>query len=201
MKRGETVSKAQLDAATLDVQGELTQVGLWGESSRLHACRVHWCMLPQVVSRVMWDAFGFFTHNRIGPEWLGYEAGHIYIPQWVLTQVLGGQNRGSLRDVIRHEYGHAVAHYYPSLIRRSSRFTQTFGGRYDEASHRVPLGPEEAISPYAATNPAEDFAETFMLYLKHGTRRPAKFKSVAIQRRWQFVADLTERIAAGAARW
>ena len=78
----------------------------------------------------MYDAHGFFTH---GTSWLdkmfGYEPGHIYIPAFVLSDFLA-QARGSLRDVIRHEYAHALAHYYPELIVDSTEFKQAFGGSY-----------------------------------------------------------------------
>jgi hypothetical protein len=114
-------------------------------------------------------------------------------------------------DVAAHELGHSFLFHHWRWT-REARFRRIFG-EVDKAyrvgdgapvffeRRRVAYAPVEFVSSYASTHPLEDFAETFMLYLKHGTRRPAKFKSVAIQRRWQFVTDLTERIAAGAARW
>lgn len=196
-----TVTKAQLDSAALDVQGELARAGFWNEGGRLLRCEVYWCRLPQLVAP---DAHGFFFHET---SWLarfqGYEAGHIYIPQWVLAQG-PWQDRGSLRDVVRHEYGHAVAHYYPALVRRSSRFREAFGDRYDSGG---PSWSESGrpgrdfVSDYAQKMPMEDFAETFMLYLGHGGRRPGQFSSRAIQRKWKFISDLAETVGSGRRRW
>lgn len=99
-------------------------------------------------------SLGFFVHKTDAlHSLLGYEAGNIYIPQWVLSHG-PWQQRGSLRDVVRHEYGHAIAHYYSSLIQRSARFSATFGGRYfgkrlTRASH------DEFVSRYAEVCPGK----------------------------------------------
>jgi len=196
MRHGETISQEQLNAAVADTQAELARIGLWNEGGRLLECQVVWCALPQIT---MPKAMGFFIHETSlwTPAFLGYAAGHMYIPRWVLWAYDG---IFSLRDVIRHEYGHAVAHYYPAMIQRSKRFSETFNGRYF-GGHTYAFDARDCVSTYAMTSPMEDFAETFMLYVKHKGRMPAKFKSEAIARKWQFVADLTERIAAGSAKW
>ena len=196
MRYGEGVTQKQLESAVADTQAELIELGLWGEKSRLHACQVFWCRLPQVT---LPKALGFFlpSTSLSFPAFLGYAPGHIYIPKWVLSRYEGTH---SLRDVIRHEYGHAVAHYYPAMIQRSKRFSETFNGRYF-GGHTFEFDPEDCVSTYAMTSPMEDFAETFMLYVKHKGKKPAKFKSEAITRKWQFVADLVARIAAGSAKW
>ena len=162
MGSGETISQEQLNEAVVETQTELAKIGLWNEGGRLLECQVIWCALPQIT---MPKALGFFIHETSlwVPSFLGYAAGHMYIPRWVL---LSNGGTCSLRDILRHEYGHAVAHYYPAMIQRSKRFS-----------------------------------ETFMLYVKHKGKKPAKFKSEAITRKWQFVADLVARIAAGAAKW
>ena len=80
----------------------------------------------------------------------------------------------SLADVIRHEYGHAVAHTHGRLV-RSSRFREAFGASHDSL-HEFEYDEELHVTPYAATSAAEDFAETFMFYLRHGGRLPAGFK-------------------------
>lgn len=74
------------------------------------------------------------------------------------------QNRGSLKDIITHEYGHAIAHYYPELIVESSSFEKAFGGNYYDYNP-VSMNSKSFISDYFKTMPMEDFAETFMVYV------------------------------------
>ena len=71
----------------------------------------------------------FYIGVSVMDKFQGFEEGHIYIPKWVLVQGFW-QNRGLLRDVIRHEYGHALAHYYPEIIEHSKSFEKIFGGNY-----------------------------------------------------------------------
>lgn len=196
MGSGETISQEQLNEAVVETQTELAKIGLWNEGGRLLECQVIWCALPQIT---MPKALGFFIHETSlwVPSFLGYAAGHMYIPRWVL---LSNGGTYSLRDILRHEYGHAVAHYYPAMIQRSKRFSETFNGRYF-GGHTFEFDARDCVSTYAMTSPMEDFAETFMLYVKHKGKKPAKFKSEATTRKWQFVADLVARIAAGSAKW
>ncbi|MBL0062055.1 MAG: putative zinc-binding metallopeptidase [bacterium] len=70
-----------------------------------------------------------------------------------------------MRDVLRHEYGHAFAYWYPGLVRRSREFTEIFGNRYD-SDIKSEYDPDEHLTPYAAKRPAEDFAESFMAFVK-----------------------------------
>jgi hypothetical protein len=198
MKKKEWVSLAQIDAATRAAQREMSNLGLWNEETRLEQTAVVWCRLPQVVAA---DASGFFIHSS--HPWMrlfGYDEGNIYIPQWVLLQGPFGQNRGSLRHVIRHEYGHAVAHWYPRLVRRSRIFNEVFGGRYDGGT--VYEGnPDEYISDYAATMPAEDFAETFATFVRWKGNIPRKITNRALRKKFRFVAELCKRIEDGHLTW
>ena len=44
----------------------------------------------------------------------------------------------------------------------------------------------------------EDFAETFMLFVKHKGKIPARFaKKPVIRKKWEAVAEIVKRVAAG----
>jgi hypothetical protein len=103
---------------------------------------------------------------------LGFRARGIYLPLSDLNRLrryvvrrLGGKP-SSLRDVLRHELAHAFAVEHPTLVRRSRAFRTVFGAAYDHEGPVTDYHREQHISPYASTNPAEDFAETFMTYVR-----------------------------------
>jgi len=197
MKKGAPVSKKQLDAAAMDVQTELAGIGLWHEGSRLLKTEVYWCRFPQITAPA---ALGFFLHgSNVWDSLIGYEAGHIYIPQWVL---LHGpwQRRGSLRGVVRHELAHALAHKYPQLIQRSVRFVDVFGGRYYDGDFPDDWD-SDFVSDYASTSPCEDFAEMFALYLRSSGDLPDGFDTPSIRRKWRFIRDAARIISRGGCKW
>ena len=121
------ISLKQTNCAALSVQRELYSIGLWYENTKLIKLNIFWKKMPFFGAS---KASGIFTIGvSVIVKFQGFEEGHIYIPKWVLVQGFW-QNRGLLRDVIRHEYGHALAHYYPEIIEHSKSFEKIFGGNY-----------------------------------------------------------------------
>jgi hypothetical protein len=178
-KRTVSVQRTSLKSLALaarDVRKELRGLGLFCPG--LQKVRVMWCAIPQLHLPL---AVGFFIHeSTLLGRLLGYHAGDIYIPSFAL------KCRG-LRDTLRHEFGHALAHLYPEVV-TSDRFREVFGGIYGS----ILPGPgfeEDFVSPYAAQNPCEDFAETFGLFVqKKGV--PPRGLTVRMTRKWGFVRDL-----------
>lgn len=190
MKKGKTITFKQTCDAAYTVQNELESVGLWHEGSRLLNVEIVWCIFPQMKSP---SANGFFLHGTSKADrLLGYRTGHIYIPKFVLLQMFW-QDRGSLRDVIRHEYGHAFAHYYPDLTILSEEFEKVFGGNYFcvESSY---MGPDAYFTEYSRTLPMEDFAETFMVYVRRKGQIPPNIKNRKLKSKWNYVSKLIKSV-------
>lgn len=190
VKKGTIISHKQTTSAAFAVQDELKIIGLWHQECHLINVEVYWCPLPQIR---MYDALGFFLHGSSRMDrFLGYEEGHIYIPAYVISHLFW-QSRGSLRDVIRHEYAHALAHHHPKLIIRSKEFVQVFGGKYfsEEPSE---MEDGAYVSEYAKTIPMEDFAETFMVYVRRKGILPSAYTNKKLMRKWKFIAKIIKQI-------
>lgn len=179
------VSKSELDDAVAAVAEELQALGIW---SPVRRAEVYWCRWPQYPL----TALGFFihwTHPWVGL--LGYHPGHIYIP----SITLGTRD---IADVLRHEYGHALAHYRPTLLQHSPGFKTAFGGSYIDDTPRPHLQRSQCVSAYAMTSPMEDFAETFARFVRdHGEVR--SFRNPRLRRKFEFVAHACALIKGRAA--
>ena len=165
----------QLEKANWQVTGEMERLGLWHH--RLDTVDV-WHVPASFV------CYGWFR-----------EKGDIYIAAITGAQLadllLGYHTR--IADVLRHEWAHALADRRPSLV-RSRQFRETFGGRYQSTKLVGRYDPTEHLTPYAATSPCEDFAETFHFYLRHKGRLPVRLRDKpAIARKWRFIASLVRR--------
>lgn len=158
------------------VQNELEEVGLYVDY--LDQIELHQSPIPSLSGEL-----GYVYDSGLSwqAEILGYEEGVIYIPSMAPIQLY--VPGGTLVDTIRHEYAHAWAWLDPDLI-AGSWFKNTFGLEYDEEDdlgadlYRVfnnyeSYGFEQSpywndyVSAYALSSPSEDFAETFMFYLRY----------------------------------
>lgn len=176
------VTQARLDQANSAVTRELAALGFF--DSHVQAVDTY---LVQ---------FGF-AH---GWQWYG-STGDISIPRVSLSRLseIWKGRYTSLRDVLRHEFAHAIADTHRGLF-RSSCFSEAFGAAHHwdfEWEH----DPEHHVSVYAATAPAEDFAETFMLYIRHKGVLPTRHETEPIKRKWRFIRRLSGAITRGMRRW
>ena len=177
------VTLNSLNRAVSDVQGELEAHGFF--DTRLAAIDVY----------LSWCGFAF------GWCWYG-TSGNIHIPAVSLGKMLEGvvaAPKTTLRDTLRHEYGHALAHTHRALFCRVP-FKRAFGSHHD-ADIQWDYDPERHVTPYAATSPGEDFAETFMLYLRHSGELPERFDFWRIRRKWRFVREVGAAVKRGQRRW
>ena len=160
------------------------------------------------------DAHGFWTNQLAEIEvyltWFGtaygYQCygttGEILIPavSFSRLQELWPSTRPvPLTDLLRHEYGHAIAYSNRGLL-GSRQFRGAFGTYHDDPDRDF-YDSQQHVSNYAATNASEDFAEVFMYYLKHSGQLPRRFDTVVIRKKWNFVRRLSSRIRQGKRRW
>jgi hypothetical protein len=184
------ISLKQTNSAAIAVQRELFKIGLWNENTRLTKSEIYWTWLPIFM---LPTAGGVFTHGVSTIYKIqGFKEGHIYIPSWILAQGFW-QYRGSLRDIIRHEYGHALAHYYPELIINSTHFKNVFGSNYYDYSP-MEMNPTSYIPKYAATMPSEDFAETFMVYVRRNGILPKSITDKKLIQKWSFIKTTCKNV-------
>ena len=175
------VTLERLNSAMDDVIGDFRHLGMWND--KLYAV----------------DVFLVPVGYALGWKWNG-PGGHISIPAVSLSRLgstmFGFGQKWGLRDVVRHEYGHAVADLYPRLS-RSSGFRKAFEGSYDWVPAMREYDPDHHVTGYAARRPCEDFAEVFMYYIKMRGRMPSRFDTPAIRRKWRFAEHMIGAIRKG----
>lgn len=177
------VTLGRLNRALADVQQEMENHGFYDH--KLAAIEVRLVMFGV--------AFGWCYYGTTG---------NIHIPAisiGKLWDVIGERGYLSLRDLLRHEYAHALAHTHRALF-CSVPFKRAFGSHHD-ADVRWDYDPDRHVTQYAATSPSEDFAEMFMLYLRHNGELPERFDTWRIRRKWKFIRDLGAAVKRGQRRW
>lgn len=157
-------SSEQLSSAYNRVRQDLFEVGLLEEGRYLDAieCSPHY------------DPFGFVgEYGRVYdegvgllPSILGFEPGTIYV--FAGAPIDAYVPGGTLVDVIRHEFAHAWA-WLDAPFFRGRWFRDSFGAAYWADSWDAPrdFDRDDHVSEYACTQAKEDFAETFMVYLRY----------------------------------
>ena len=173
------------------VRDELIDQGILWRNSKLDKVECLYESIAPIAALKGWMGyFDFDDHNIHFPS--------LYLPIGWLFGRAGEKN--SALQVIRHEFGHALADRYPETLESGGLFVKAFGSAYGDkpAEDTNPVNWEfDFVTPYAASAPREDFAETFMLFLKHKGKLPAKYANKpAIVKKWKAVAEIVKRVAA-----
>lgn len=168
-----SITQSTVQSATAIVRRELRALDI---ANHLSHVGVNLCHLPAIFTP--FDVGFFIWEDSWWNSFIGFETGQIYVSRWDPRE--WGH---SVRDVIRHEFGHAVEHYYPLLF--DQRFHDTFGHGIDEYDY---------ISSYAMKCESEDFCETFMIYLRYLGRLPSHYDRAVITK-WLLIEDMMRRLA------
>ena len=179
----------QMTDAYNEVRDDLIALGILWRGSKLD--KVECFYEPIAPYSAITGRMGYFD---FGDHHIHFPS--VYLPFGWLTGSVGEKDSAS--DVIRHEFGHALADRYPAALKKGGLFREAFGGVYSDKP-APDIDPDnwefDCVSPYAATETREDFAETFMLFMKHKGKIPARFaKKPAIRRKWKAVAEIAKRV-------
>ena len=182
-KKHWVITLKKLNSALADVRAELDKFGFWNPR------------LANIDVYLTWfgSAYGW-QHYRT--------SGVIEITAFSLCRLceaIPGSESVPLRDIVRHEYAHAIADGNRGLM-RSSQFRRAFGKHHDSDSPSV-YSPDMHVSKYAAEDAGEDFAEVSMCYLKYSGKLPRRLDTPAIRKKWGFVSQLCSQIQSGKRRW
>jgi hypothetical protein len=143
------------------VRNELLEVGLLDNGVYLDEIELHVTILPSILGEAG------YVYEKCHPlsKLLQYKEGVIYLPSDLPSEAY--VPGGTLTDVIRHEYGHCWHWLEPDYFDRPW-FRKSFGNEYDDPNKLHSGNPhDDFVSEYAMTNSAEDFCETFMMYLRY----------------------------------
>jgi hypothetical protein len=181
----------QVTDAYNEVRDDLIELGLLWRGSKLDKVECFYeTIAPYSAITGRMGYFDFDDHNIHFPS--------VYLPIGWLIGTVG--EKSAPCDVIRHEFGHALADRYPKALKKGGLFREAFGGVYSEKP-APEIDPDnwefDCVSPYAATETREDFAETFMFFVKYKGKIPAQFKEKpVIVKKWKAVAEIVKRVAA-----
>ncbi len=154
---------------------------------------------------------GFRPHFWFSSEWFSpdgvpgiaipFYLGHPRLTKLEADQMLeveGGTDKECMR-ILRHEVGHCIDTSY--RLHRKKHWREIFGpyGKPYPDSYKPKPGSRQYVTHldwwYAQAHPAEDFAETFAVWLKPASRWRQAYKGWSAIRKLEYVDELMKDIA------
>ena len=176
------ITKSTAFRAFDDVCRELRDAGLMPHGGELEGVCCEW-------HPVEIGGFGTTGHGLGDFAAEGYYWNRtIHLPAWGFWFC----SADGIRNVVRHEFGHALADIFRAEFSKPV-FRRAFGGPCGRRTvARFKRNWEEScVSKYAAKNTEEDWSETFMLFLRHKGRMPARFRGLpVIEAKWKAVEEI-----------
>lgn len=167
--------------------------------------------IAQVHSELEKRGIAFRPHYWLSDEWFSPdEVPGVAIPFYLthprlkrlerkqLLEVEGSSTEECLR-ILRHEVGHAIDTAY--RLRRRRKFRETFGSisqPYRETYQPQPFSRDYVLHLdlwYAQAHPIEDFAETFAVWLRPGSRWRSRYKGWPALQKLQYVEEVMKGLA------
>ena len=111
----------EMSRAFNKVRGELADLGVLWEGSRLANVDATYLTVAPIAALAGY--MGLYQ-----PETKEIEFPSVYLPFEALWKDLGA--KANALDVIRHEFGHALADLYPGALKKGGVFRAAFGGSY-----------------------------------------------------------------------
>ena len=149
----------------------------------------------------VWFSTDWFTPDGFTGFGVPFYLAHPRLARLEREQVYvveGGTHDECMR-LLRHEAGHALDNAF--RLRRSRRFREVFGpvSRPYRMSYRLdPTSRRHVVNLghwYAQSHPVEDFAETFAVWLRPGSRWRSRYRSHAALAKLTFVDELMRELA------
>ena len=114
-----------------------------------------------------------------------------------LLEVEGGTHQWCMK-ILRHEAGHAIDTAFN--LRRKTRYRELFGkasDHYPESYQPTPSSRDYVLHLemwYAQAHPLEDFAETFAVWLRPGSRWRTRYQDWPAIKKLEYVDDFMKSI-------
>ena len=149
----------------------------------------------------VWLAHEWFTPDGVPGIALPFYLAHprlIKLERKQMLEVEGASDAESMR-ILRHEAGHAIDNAYRLHFRR--RWRDLFGSFREPypQSYKPRPGSRNYVlhlnAWYAQAHPAEDFAETFAVWLTPGSRWRVRYHGWPAYRKLEYVDQLMKELA------
>jgi hypothetical protein len=149
----------------------------------------------------VWLSEEFFTPDGVPGIAIPFYLAHPRLMKMERKQMLeveGGTSDWCMR-ILRHEAGHALDNAYRLHTRASWRKVfGSFGQKYPESYRPKPNSRNYVLhldAWYAQAHPAEDYAETFAVWLRPGARWRRRYHGWAAMKKLIYMDNLMKRIA------
>ncbi len=149
----------------------------------------------------VWLSEEWFTPDGVAGFAIPFYLAHprlLQLERRQMFQVEGGTEMECMR-ILRHEAGHCIANAYHLHSRRS--WSDTFGSyrvAYPDWYRPQPNSRDYVLNLdawYAQAHPAEDFAETFAVWLASGERWRRQYEGWGARRKLEYVDTLMRTLS------